>query len=89
MGGYTRAVSGQRLPKHVPAARRQILNNTTVGLQQWKSYVLYVVLVERLKPDEFWSLVSCMGVCEEGTLAAGGRGIAIVGAITRKRLVTD
>jgi hypothetical protein len=30
----------------------------------------------------------CTGVCEERTLA-GGRGIAIVGADTRKRLVTD
>jgi hypothetical protein len=33
---YTRAVSGQRLGKHIPIARQQILNNTTVGLQQWK-----------------------------------------------------
>jgi hypothetical protein len=30
------AVSGQRLGKHVPVARQQILNNATVGLQQWK-----------------------------------------------------
>jgi hypothetical protein len=30
MGGYTRAVYGQRLGKHVPVARQQILNNATV-----------------------------------------------------------
>jgi hypothetical protein len=30
----------------------------------------------------------CTGVCEEGT-EAGGRGITIVGAVTRKSLVTD
>jgi hypothetical protein len=37
MGGYTRSVSGQRLGKHVPVAMQQILNNATIGLQQWKS----------------------------------------------------
>jgi hypothetical protein len=36
MRGYTRAVSGQRLGEHVPVATQQILNNETVGLQQWK-----------------------------------------------------
>jgi hypothetical protein len=46
MGGYTRTVSGQRLGKHVPVARPQILNNATVGPQQWKSYVFYVVPAE-------------------------------------------
>jgi hypothetical protein len=48
IGGYTKAVSGQRLVKHVPVARQQILNNATVGLQQWKSCVFYVVRAERL-----------------------------------------
>jgi hypothetical protein len=43
MGGYTRAVSGQRLGKHVPVCRQHILNNAAVGLQQWKSCVVYVV----------------------------------------------
>jgi hypothetical protein len=47
MGGY-RAVSAQRIGKHVPIARQQILNNATVGLQQLKSGVLYVVRVEKL-----------------------------------------
>jgi hypothetical protein len=32
MGGYTRAVSGQQLDKHVPTAKQQILNNSTAGL---------------------------------------------------------
>jgi hypothetical protein len=32
----TATVSGQRLGRHVPVARHQILNNTTAGLQQWK-----------------------------------------------------
>jgi hypothetical protein len=31
MGGYTRAVSGQQLGKHVVVGRQQILNNATVG----------------------------------------------------------
>jgi hypothetical protein len=33
LADYTSAVSGQRLSKHVPIAREQILNNTIVGLQ--------------------------------------------------------
>jgi hypothetical protein len=48
MGGYTRAVSGQRFGKHVPAARQQIINNAAVGLQQWKSRFFYVVRAEML-----------------------------------------
>jgi hypothetical protein len=36
IGGYTRPISGQRLGKHAPIARQQILNNATVVLQQWK-----------------------------------------------------
>jgi hypothetical protein len=48
MGVYTRAVSGQRLDKHVPVARQQILNKATVGLQEWKSCVFYVVRAEML-----------------------------------------
>jgi hypothetical protein len=37
MDEYTVAVYGQRLGQ-------QILNNATVGLQQWKSCVFYVVV---------------------------------------------
>jgi hypothetical protein len=48
MGGFTRAVSGQRLGKHVPVVMQQIINNATVGLQQWKSCVFYVVRAEML-----------------------------------------
>jgi hypothetical protein len=48
MGGFTRAVSGQRLGKHVSVARQQIFNNATVVLQQWNRYVFYVVHAERL-----------------------------------------
>jgi hypothetical protein len=33
-GEYSRAVSGQRLCKHVPVARQRILKNATVELQQ-------------------------------------------------------
>jgi hypothetical protein len=39
MDGYTRAFPQQRLGKHFPVARQHILNNATVGLQQWKNCV--------------------------------------------------
>jgi hypothetical protein len=48
LGEHTRPVSRQRLGKHVAVARQQILNNATVGLQQWKSCVFYVVRAEML-----------------------------------------
>jgi hypothetical protein len=48
MGGYTRAVSEQRLGKHIPVARQEIINNATVGLQQWMSCVFYVVIADML-----------------------------------------
>jgi hypothetical protein len=48
MGGYTRTDSGQRLAKHVPVARQQILNNATVGLQQCKCWFFHVVRAEML-----------------------------------------
>jgi hypothetical protein len=48
MDGYARAVSGQRLGKHVPVARQQILNNVKVELQQWENCVFYVVRAEKL-----------------------------------------
>jgi hypothetical protein len=37
MVGYTRAVAGQRLHKHVPFARQQILNNVIVGLNNGRT----------------------------------------------------
>jgi hypothetical protein len=48
MGENIRAVSEKRLSKRVPVAKQQMLNNATVGLQQWNSYVLYVVRAEML-----------------------------------------
>jgi hypothetical protein len=48
LGGYTRAATGQRLYKHVPVDRYQILNNATVGIEQWESCVFYVARAERL-----------------------------------------
>jgi hypothetical protein len=46
MDRYTRAISGQRLRKHIPVARQQIINNARVGLQQ--SCLFYVVRTEML-----------------------------------------
>jgi hypothetical protein len=42
------SASGQRFYEHVPVVRQQILNNATVGLQQWKICVFYVVRAEML-----------------------------------------
>jgi hypothetical protein len=89
MGGYTRAVYGQRLRKHVLVARQQMLNNETDGLQQWKGCVFYVVRAEMLYArDKVTYSPFCTGVCE-GRTGTACRGIAIVGAVTRKRLIID
>jgi hypothetical protein len=48
MEGYTRAVSEQRIVKHVSVARQKILNNAKVGLQQWECRVFYVVRADML-----------------------------------------
>jgi hypothetical protein len=59
-------------------------NNGTAVFSTWSVSRSY-------KRDEVSSLVEsefCKGVCEEIT-RAGGRGIAIVGAVTGKRLVTN
>jgi hypothetical protein len=81
MGGYTRAVSGQWLGKHVPTARD---TNTTTEelLSMWSVLKCY--------NQGTWFEFShfCRTVCEERT-SAGGSGIAIVGAVIRKRQVTD
>jgi hypothetical protein len=58
MGGYTRAVSGQRLGEHIPVPRHQIHINVTVGLQQWKRCVSTWSVPRNYKRDEVWSLVS-------------------------------
>jgi hypothetical protein len=62
------ADSGQILDKHVPIARQHVLNNATVGLQQWK------------RGGSAWSVLRCYkqgtksvqfrtGGCEERTWA--------------------
>jgi hypothetical protein len=66
MDGYTRAVSGQRLCKHVPVARQQILNIATTKLQQWKNDIVYLIRAEMLQAKERLELSQiCTGVCEE------------------------
>jgi hypothetical protein len=68
MGGYTRAFYGQRLGKHVPIARQHILNNATVGVQQWRSCVFYVVRAENLQARDNVSLVSSIWESVKGGL---------------------
>jgi hypothetical protein len=58
MGGYTRDASGQRLGKHVPVARHQVLNNATVGLQQWKNCFLPSPCRDVISKGQDQSLVS-------------------------------
>jgi hypothetical protein len=80
MALYTRAISEQRLGKHVPRAtcRRAKIE----VLLETGCFYEYVVRAEKLqgrelmRPSRF-----CTGV------EPGGRGIAIVEAVTRKRLV--
>jgi hypothetical protein len=80
MGGYTRAVSEQRLGKHVASGREElcfqcgpcrdgITEGTRLELSQLK--------------------VSSVRESVKGGPDPGGRGIAIVGVVIRKRLVTD
>jgi hypothetical protein len=83
MGVYTRAVSGQRLGKHVPVARQQTLNNATVGLQHWKICVLYVVRAQILQARDKVSLLRSAQESVKRGLEPGGRGIAIIGAVAR------
>jgi hypothetical protein len=80
-GGYTMAVFGQRPPKHVCRSNTHESNRRTV-FSMWSLPRCYEQGT-RLELSQFPT-----GVCEERT-SAGDRGIAIVGAVTRKRLVTD
>jgi hypothetical protein len=57
MGAYTRAVSGQRLGKHVPVAREQILNNATVGLHNGRAVFSMWSVPRGYRRDEVWNLV--------------------------------
>jgi hypothetical protein len=79
MGGYTMAVCGQRLDKHVSTATYTYAKIEEL-FSVW-SLPRFYEQGTRLELSQF-----CTGVCEERTLA-GDRGIAIVGAITRKRIV--
>jgi hypothetical protein len=54
---YREIVSGQRLSKHVPVAKQQVVNNATAGLQQWKRSV------------SAWSVPRCY---KQGTKSVGG-----------------
>jgi hypothetical protein len=76
MGRYTRAVSGQRLGKHVPAA-----TNTNGTIEE---LCFLCGLCRDVTSKGQGHLIVLYG--REG---AGGRGVAIVGAVTRKRLITD
>jgi hypothetical protein len=70
---------------------QQILKNTTVELK-WKSCFLRGPCLKVISETGFgaYSVESqfYMGICEERT-CAGDRGITIVRAVTRKRLVID
>jgi hypothetical protein len=71
----------QRLGKHVPVAKQQILNNATARLQQWKRGVSTCpVLVE--STGEFYT-----GGCEERTWARETEESPLLEAVARKRLV--
>jgi hypothetical protein len=77
MGVYTRAVSGQRLGKHVPAA-----TDTNATMEMLCFYVVH---------DEkgIKSVGKPVRESEKGGLEPGGRGIPIVGAVTRKHLIAE
>jgi hypothetical protein len=89
MGGYTRAVSGQQLSKHIPVAMQQILYKATVEHNNWRAMFLCGPCQDVIgKGKKSVDSQFCMGACDERTWA-GGRGIATVGAVARKHLVTD
>jgi hypothetical protein len=67
MDGYTRAVSGQRLGKHVPVVRQKNLNNARVGLQQRKSCFLCGLWPDIISKGHGQFSKFCTGVCEERT----------------------
>jgi hypothetical protein len=82
MGGYTTSVSGQRLGKHVPTATNR--RAATDVLLETECFC--VVMLRCYKQRARFS--SAREFVKRG-LETGGRGIAIVEAVTRKRLVTD
>jgi drug/metabolite transporter superfamily protein YnfA len=90
MGVYARTVSGQRLGKHVPVARQQILNNVSFDLNNGNRVFLRgpcrLVILKTIGATQFSSVQES---AKRGLVLAAEGGIAIVGAVTRKRLVTD
>jgi hypothetical protein len=87
MGGYNKAVSGQRISKHVPAATNR---RATIRVEiLLETGCFFVVRVEWLHARDKVRAWSALYGCVKTGLQLGGRGIAIVGAITRKRLLTD
>jgi hypothetical protein len=65
MDGYTKAVSGQRLGKHVPVARQHILNNAIVGSQQWNSCFLCVPCQDVIRKGQGQFSQFYTGGCED------------------------
>jgi hypothetical protein len=80
MGGYISAVSGQRLGEYVPAA------TDTNAIEELR--FLRVRSLGVINKGRGWSLVSSVRESVKRRLEPGGRGIAIVGIVTRKRQVT-
>jgi hypothetical protein len=61
---------------------------TTTDMHATKERVFYADRAEMLQARYKVRAYFCRGICEERALV-GSRGIAIVEAVTRKRLVTD
>jgi hypothetical protein len=78
IGGYTRAVSGQRLGKHVPTA-------TDTKATREKLFSMWSV--SRCYKQGTRLELSSVRESVKRRLELGGRGIATVGAVTWKRLV--
>jgi hypothetical protein len=87
MDVYTRAVSGQRLGKHIPIARHQILNNEKLYCNNGRcvfstwSVARCYKQGTRLELSQF-----CTGVCEERTWREAEES-PLLKSVTRKRLV--
>jgi hypothetical protein len=82
MGGYTRAVSGQRVGKHFPAA-----TDTKATIEE--RCFLCGSCRDVLSEGQGQFSQFCMRESVKRGLEPGDIGIAIVGTVTRKRLVTD
>jgi hypothetical protein len=80
-GRYTKAVSGQRLGKHVPAA-------TDMKAKAEELCLLCGPYRDIISKGQGPNLVSSVRESVKKELEPRDRGIAIVGTVTRKRLVT-